>query len=297
MKALIFGANGQDGYYLSKSCRQRGMEVLEISRSGGKSHGIKGDISSYEQVKELIQYHLPDFVFHLAANSSTHHRTLLENHQTICTGTTNLLESVRLYCPSAKVFITGSGLQFINQGVAISEKAPFQTSSAYALSRIQSVYAARYFRSIGLQVYVGYLFHHESPRRKLHHVSKKVTSAVQKIAAGQLNILEMGDITVRKEWTFAGDVVEGILTLMEQNDIYEAVIGSGIPYSIQNWLELCFQFVGLDWQNYVVCQEGFKAEYSCLFSNPETIRSLNWSPSVDLPSLVEMMMKSSQEEF
>jgi GDPmannose 4,6-dehydratase len=292
MKALIFGASGQDGYYLSASCRRRGIEVVGISRSASEGNHIKADISSYEQVEAIIRYHLPDFVFHLAANSTTNHAALLENHHTICTGTVNVLESVLRYCPKAKVFITGSGLQFVNKGCAISEKDPFQATSAYALSRIQSVYAARYFRSLGLQVYVGYLFHHESPRRKLHHVSKKIAWAARQIASGQLNTLEIGDISVRKEWTFAGDVVEGILTLVFQDDVYEATIGSGVPYSIQDWLELCFEFVGLDWQKYVVLKEGFKAEYSCLFSNPATINSLHWSPSVDFPSLAKMMMTS-----
>jgi len=294
MKALIFGVNGQDGYYLSESCRRRGIEVVGISRSGSGENHIRVDISSYEQVKALMEYHVPDFVFHLAAHSTTHHSALLENHHTICTGTMNLLESALKYSPRTKVFITGSGLQFVNTGCAISEKDPFQATSSYALSRIQSVYAARYFRSLGLQVYVGYLFHHESPRRKPHHVSQKIVRAVREIVAGRLDILEMGDISVRKEWTFAGDVVEGILTLVSQDDVYEAVIGSGVPYSIQNWLELCFEFVGLDWQKYVVFQEGFKAEYACLFCNPATINSLHWSPSVDLPSLVNLMMTSEQ---
>lgn len=290
MKALIFGANGQDGYYLAKACRQRAIEPIGVSRSG---NWHKGDISSYEQVEQLICHHLPELIFHLAANSSTNHHVLWENHQTICTGTINLLEAVRLHCPNAKVFITGSGLQFVNEGKPISESDPFDASSAYALSRIQSTYAARYFRSLGLQVYVGYLFHHESPLRKHHHVSKKVTSAVQKIADGKLKFLEMGDISVEKEWTFAGDVVEGILALIGQDAIYEAVIGSGIPLSIKNWLELCFDYVGLDWKQYVICQEGFVAEYSSLISNPETMHSLNWSPSVDLHSLAAIMMKSN----
>ena len=292
MKALIFGANGQDGYYLSKACRQRAIEPIGISRSG---NWLKGDISSYEQVEQLIRNHLPDFVFHLAANSSTNHHALWENHQTICTGTINLLEAVRLHCPNTKVFITGSGLQFENNGSPISEETRFNASSAYALSRIQSTYAARYFRSLGLQVYVGYLFHHESPLRKTHHVSKKITTAVQQIAEGKLNVLEIGSIKVKKEWTFAGDVVEGILTLVQQNEIYEAVIGSGVPYSIKDWIELCFRHVGLDWQKYVICQQGFVAEYPCLLSDPKTICALNWKPLVDLPTLATLMMSNHEE--
>ncbi len=259
MKTLIFGANGQDGFYLAESCRKRNIEPIGISRSG---NWLKGDVACYKQVETLIRHYSPDFIFHLAANSSTGHEVLWENHQTICTGTLNILEVVKLHSPRSKVFITGSGLQFVNNGTPISEKDPFLTSNAYALNRIQSTYAARYYRSLGLQVYVGYLFHHESPLRKSHHVSKKITSAVYKIATGELSFLEVGDIRVTKEWTFAGDVAEGMLTLTGQNNVYEAVIGSGVSHSIQDWLELCFDYVGLDWKKICDLSGGFSGRIS-----------------------------------
>ncbi len=290
MKALIFGANGQDGYYLAQACKKRGIESIGISRSG---QWLIGDVSSYRQVEELIRHYTPDFIFHLAANSSTKHDVLFENHQTISLGTLNILEAVRLHSQQTKVFIAGSGLQFVNTGKPISETDLFDAKSAYALARIESTYAARYFRALGLQVYVGYLFHHESPLRKSHHVSKKVSSSVQLIADGKLKTLEMGDINVKKEWTFAGDIVEGILTLVEQDNIYEAVIGSGVAYSIKDWIEKCFQYVGLNWEKYVVCQPDFVAEYPCLVSNPQTLYSLGWKPLIDLPTLVEIMMSST----
>jgi GDPmannose 4,6-dehydratase len=141
-----------------------------------------------------------------------------------------------------------------------------------------------------VRVYVGYLFHHDSPRRGPGHVSKMIALAAQRIAAGSAELLELGDITVEKEWTFAGDVAQAMLTLVRQDRVFEAAIGSGIAYSIQDWLEQCFLAVGKDWKNHVRLKEGFVAEYPRLVSDPSTIRSLGWSPKVGFAELARMMM-------
>jgi len=287
MNALIFGANGQDGHYLSEVCKERGISPIGVSRSGD---WIPADVSSYEQVRELIKKYAPSYIFHLAARSTTRHDALFENHETISTGTLNILESVKIHCPRAKVFIVGSGLQFVNTGKPISERDPFDASSPYAVARIQSVYAARYYRSLGLRVYVGYLFHHESPLRQPNHVSRKIALAAQRIAAGSNEKLELGDITVEKEWTFAGDVAEAMLTLVRQDAVFEATIGTGTAYSIKDWLEQCFGVIGKEWRDAVRLQEDFVAEYPRLVSDPATIRSLGWSPKVGFPELARMMM-------
>ena len=160
------------------------------------------------------------------------------------------------------------------------------------MARIQSVYAARYYRSLGIRAYVGYLFHHESPFRKPNHVSKMIALAAQRIAAGSGEFIELGDISVEKEWTFAGDVAQGILTLVEQDEVFEAVIGSGVAYSIQDWLEECFKVIGKDWREHTRLREGFTPEYKRLISNPATMRSLDWVPSVDFPGLAAIMLNS-----
>jgi GDPmannose 4,6-dehydratase len=236
---------------------------------------------------------MPQYVFHLAANSTTRHDALFENHETISTGTLNIFEAVKRHCPDARVFMAGSGVQFVNTGAPISEKDQFEASSPYSVARIQSVYAARYYRSLGIRAYVGYLFHHESPFRKPNHVSKMIALAVQRIADGSDERLELGDISVKKEWTFAGDVVKGILTLVKQDEIFEAVIGSGVAYSIQDWLAACFKVIGKDWREYIRLRDGFTPEYKQLISNPATMRSLGWFPSVELPELAKMMLESS----
>lgn len=287
MKALIFGANGQDGYYLDRLCRSRHIEVIGISRSGNWQ---RGDVSNREQVEQIIKSYSPDYIFHLAASSTTKHDALYDNHGSIATGTLNILESAYKYSPDSKIFLAGSGLQFQNQGQPIIENDDFDATSPYAIARIQSVYAARYYRSIGLKVYVGYLFHHESPLRKPNHVSQKVALAVQKIAAGSNEIIELGDIRVEKEWTFAGDVVKGIFTLINQEEIFETVIGSGITYSIADWLEQCFRLIDRDWRDRVQLLDEFTSEYHRLVSNPQTINSLGWKPTVFLSELATMMI-------
>ena len=143
MNALIFGANGQDGYYLSQLCREKGIAAVGVSRKGKWVHG---DVVRYEDVERLIREYAPGYVFHLAASSTTRHDALFENHETISTGTLNILEAVKRHCPDAKVFVTGSGVQFKNTGNPISENDEFEGNSPYSVARIQSVYAARYFR-------------------------------------------------------------------------------------------------------------------------------------------------------
>lgn len=285
--ALIFGANGQDGYYLSKLCKLKGIEPICISRTGTEIHA---DVSKNALVESLIKKYIPTYVFHLAANSTTRHDTVFENHETIATGTLNILESVKRYSPTTKVFIAGSGVQFKNSGKPISENAEFEASSPYAIARIQSVYAARYYRSIGISVYVGYLFHHESPLRKPNHISQKVAMAVKRIAQGGNEILELGDITVVKEWTFAQDIASGILTLVTQEKVHEAVIGSGKGYSIEYWLQVCFRIIDKDWKTFVRLKEDYRAEYAILISDPATMHRLGWQHSVSIEQLAEIMI-------
>ncbi len=287
MKILIFGANSQDGHYLAAVCRQRGAEVLGVSRSGDWLHG---DVASFDFVDSLVRDHMPDLVIHLAAFSTTRHEALFENHATIGTGTLNLLEAVKRWTPDCKVFLTGSGLQFVNTGNPVSEHDPFDHTSAYSAVRNYSVFLARYYRTLGIRAYVGYLFHHESPLRKPSHVSQMIVQAVRRIAAGSEELITLGDITVQKEWTFAGDVAEGIMTLVDQDEVFEATIGSGVAFSIENWLESCFALTGRDWRGYVRIREGFSPEYTRLVSDPRTINSLGWQPKVALGDLARMML-------
>ncbi|MBU1935137.1 GDP-mannose 4,6-dehydratase [Patescibacteria group bacterium] len=284
---IIFGANGQDGYYLKQICRNKGMNVLTVSRSGSQ---IQGDVANYALVERLVTTHKPIYIFHLAANSTTRHKALFENHATISTGTLNILEAVKRHSSNSRVFITGSGVQFKNIGKPIKETDEFEANSPYSIARIQSVYAARYYRSLGIKVYVGYLFHHESPLRKGNHISKMTTDAIKRIASGSNEKIILGDITVKKEWAFAGDIAEGIFTLVNQDKIFEACIGTGETYSIQDWLEICFSRINKDWKEYVNLKEAFLPEYKILVSDPSTINSIGWLPKIKFENLCDIML-------
>jgi GDPmannose 4,6-dehydratase len=288
MNALIFGAGGQDGYYLASACRREGVTPIAVSRSSGDA---VCDVSDAGAVISLIRHHRPAYVFHLAAHSTTRHEALFDHHATIAGGTLNILEAVRVHSPQSRVFIAGSGVQFVNEGKPISERDAFAPTSSYAVARIQSAFAARYFRSLGIRTYLGYLFHHESPRRTPDHVSMMIALAARRIAAGSTESVTVGDPSVEKEWTFAGDVAEAMLTLVRQDDVAEAVIGSGKAYSIAQWLDACFRSTGLRWENHVRVREGFVPEYRRLVSDPGTMNRLGWQPAVDFTALAAMMMQ------
>jgi GDPmannose 4,6-dehydratase len=182
-------------------------------------------------------------------------------------------------------------MQFENTGAAIDEKTQFAPLNPYAVSRIHSVYAARYYRSLGINVYVGYFFNHDSPLRSEQHVNQKIALAAKKIAAGSDEKLEIGDSSVKKEFNYAGDAMKAIWILVNQTNVYEAVIGSGKAHSIEEWLDLCFSSVRLNWRAHVIIKENFKSEYQILVSNPALIKSLGWQPETSIEDLAKMMME------
>ncbi len=287
MTAIIFGANGQDGHFLGQLLDDKGIGWVGVSRSGDF---LRTNIADLDQVRALIGDHRPDHIFHLAANSTTRHEAWQENHETISTGTLNILEAVRSIDPKIKVFLSGSGLQFRNEGRPIKETDPFDASSAYAVSRIHSVYAARYYRELGIRAYVGYFFNHDSPLRGERHITKKIAETAKRIARGSDEKLSIGDLSVKKEWGFSQDIVEGVWALMQQEEVFEAAIGTGEAYSIQEWLDACFALIGKDWKNYVEERSDFRSEYKILVSDPSTIRSLGWRPKTSFRKLAEIMI-------
>lgn len=288
MKAIIFGASGQDGYYLSALLKAKNLEVIGVARAGDF---LRTDISDFNAVEELIKLHSPDFVFHLAANSTTSHDVLFENHDTIVTGTLNILEAVNNNLPSTKVFISGSGLQFVNNNLPIKESDPFEASNPYSVARIQSVYTSRYFRSLGVKVYVGYFFNHDSPLRTERHMTKKIAEAAKRIGDGSNEKLMIGDIEAIKEYAFAGDIVNGIWTFVNQDEIVEANISSGKGYAIKDWLDQCFSLVNKNWEEHIIINNSFISNYKQFISDPSVIFSLEWKPTVEFEELAKMMME------
>jgi GDPmannose 4,6-dehydratase len=290
-RVIIFGANGQDGFYLSQLLRQHYIQVIGISRKGDVT---PGDVSNFAFVERQIKQYQPGYIFHFAANSTTRHEALFDNHEAISTGTLNILESAKRHSPTAKIFLAGSAMQFRNEGLPIDEHTPFEAGSPYSVARIQSVYAGRYYRkAFGLQVYVGYFFNHDSPLRTERHINQKIVQAAKQISQGKSAALEIGDVNVRKEFNFAGDMMEAVWTLVNQDDIFEAVIGSGEAHSLAEWLELCFGFFGQDWRKFVTERKDFVAEYKLLVSNPALIKSLGWKPRKTWEDLANIMWRNT----
>lgn len=293
MKSIIFGIDGQDGFYLTRLLQRMKVEVFGVSRSD--TEWTKGDVADFAFVQETVKTHKPDFIFHFAANSATRHEALFENHNAISTGTLNILESVRLHCPSTKVFLSGSAMQFKNDGKPINEQTPFEASSPYSVARIHSVYAGRYFRqAFGMKIYVGYFFNHDSPLRSEQHVNQKIIAAAKRIAGGSAEKLELGNIDIQKEFNYAGDVVEAVWLLVNQDKIFEAVIGSGKTYSIKDWVEYCFRQINMNWKDHVVLKQDYVPEYKTLVSDPRLIKSIGWRPVVDFYKLADKMLKGDK---
>jgi GDPmannose 4,6-dehydratase len=287
-RALIFGSNGQDGFYLNQLLSNSGIELINVSKTNA---AVCGSVSDYSFVQKLVKENLPDYIFHFAARSSTKHEFLFENHEAITTGTINILESVKLFSPLTRVFISGSAMQFKNNNRPIDETTEFEASSPYSLARIHSVYAARYYtKTFGLKIYVGYFFNHDSPLRAEQHVNQKIIRAVQRIASGSTEKLTLGNIEIQKEFNYAGDVVDAVWKLVNQDKISEAVIGSGKAYAIKDWLKFCFSLKKLQWQNYVELQNNYIPEYRILISNPEVIKGIGWEPKTNFYQLANMMM-------
>lgn len=287
--AIIFGSNGQDSYYLTQLLKECRIDTIGISR---KNANIIGSVANYDLVKTIIKNQKPNFIFHFAANSTTSHNVLFENHETISTGTLNILESVRLYSPKTKIFISGSAMQFKNTGEPINEKTPFEATSPYSIARIQSVYAARYYRQkFSLKIYIGYLFNHDSPLRTERHINQKIVQTALRLKNGSIEKLEIGDINVRKEFNFAGDVVNAIWLLVNQNNIFEAVIGSGKAYRIKDWIKICFSYLNMNWTEHIITKDNFCAEYNRLISDPKLIFTIGYKPQIGIEQLAKLMLK------
>jgi GDPmannose 4,6-dehydratase len=285
-RALIFGAKGQDGAYLRRLLEMDGYQVIALSRS---EHGSDGDISLRASVERQIHNYRPEQIYHLAANSTTRHEAAFDNHAAICTGTLNLLEAVRVLSPDSKVFLCGSSIQFENRGEPIHESCAFIFDNYYAVARTHAVHTARYYRSLGVGAYVGYLFHHDSPERRERHLSQKIVRAAARIYKGSQERLVLGSLGTVKEWGYAGDIMAGAKHLLSQDEVYEAVIGTGEGYAVRDWVSQCFQFFDLDWQEHVDLIPGFTPEYKYMVSDPSTMRLLGWRHQTAFRALSKLM--------
>jgi GDPmannose 4,6-dehydratase len=287
---VIYGAGGQDGQYMRKHYQEAGVEIVALER---REQGDLADVSNRGAVMDLVKRFQPEIIYHFAANSTTRHEAMMDHHTAIAGGTVNLLEAVSQHSPHTKLFLSGSALQFENRGVPISEADPFRYVDPYSIARNYSVHMGRYYRQRGIKVYVGYFFHHESPSRPERHMSQRIARAAARIAKGSQETLEVGDLNVVKEWGLAGDIMEGARVLVSQDEIYEAVIGTGEGHSLQEWAELCFRHFGLQWEEHVRETKRFEPEYRHLVSYPARIKGLGWAAMTTFENLAESICEQT----
>lgn len=289
MKAIIFGAGGQDAFFLNLLLKKNQIQTILVSTSNAS---IIGDVSDYSFVCNLVNLHKPDYIFHLAASSSTNHAFLFKNNSSISNGTINILESVKVNSPSTKVFLSGSAMQFENKGLPINEKTPFKASSHYSVARIHSVYSARYYREhFGLKIYVGYFFNHDSELRSSMHVNRKIIDELKLVSFNKKNKIILGNPSVKKEFNFAGDIVNAIWQLINQENVFEAVIGSGLAYSLQDWINIVSEILNIKKNSFTIeINSKFKPEYDILVSDPKLIKSIGWAPNLDINDLAKRMI-------
>jgi GDPmannose 4,6-dehydratase len=277
--AIITGSNGQDGWYLHQLLKREGVDAVLVSRASGV------DLSDFNEVVDLVLNTRPDFIFHLAARSTIDHIAARTNHNVIACGSFNLLEAVQKWRPECKVFLAGSAYQFKNEDKPISETDPWDTTSVYCAARGYSKLLADAYRAQGLMAYFGYFFHHESPRRGANHISQRIARA-----ARNRESIEIGDPNVTKEWTFAGDTMEAVWALVNQDKIFEANIGTGIGQPIAKFAELCYATQGLYWLDHIKVPTDYVSPYRSLTCNPERIYSTGWRPRVSIEELAQQMV-------
>lgn len=293
MKALIFGATGQDGLYLRTVLESDGITVNGASRYGSD---WQVDVGDRVGVFDIIKKVSPDFVFHLAADSSTSRESLWNNHSAISTGSLAILDAVEQLKPSARVLLVGSGLQFVNTGIPLDERAALDHSSPYSVARNHSLFAGRYFRARGLNVYFAWLFNHDSPFRSARHLNMKIALAAANAKRGSDEPLRIGNLDAMKEFGFAGDIAAALWTLVQQEREFEVVVGTGKAHSIRDWIEACYKIVDLPWEKFIEPMPEYHSPYHQLYSNPSTMLSLGWKPRMGFSDLAQSMMTEAQRQ-
>ena len=291
--AIIFGGGGQDGYFLNKLLLSLNYQVTVFTFSGG-TIGSPLDVSDFNRVETVLKKYRPEIIFHLAARSSTRHEFILENHRAIVDGAVAILEAVDRHIPNSKVFIASSALVFKNEGLAITESNELITDTAYALARVEALHVARYYRKRGRKVYVGYLFNHESPMRPINSVVREVTRGIVDIHYGLKKTLSVGNSSVVKEWMWAGDAVAAIITLVCQDDIFEACIGDGIGKTVHDYAISCCNVLGILPEQNVIEVSSYEAEYAVLVSGSSIISSLGWIPKLNMEMVAKKMIEAER---
>jgi GDPmannose 4,6-dehydratase len=308
-RALITGVTGQDGSYLAELLLAKGYEVVGmVRRTSHHSYEriehlldrieiVAADLLDQHSLTVVLQDTRPDEVYNLAAQSyvpTSWSQPVLTGEFTAL-GVTRILEAIRLVHPSARFYQASSSEMFGK----VTETPQRETTSFYPRSPygVAKVYGhwitVNYRESYGLHAVSGILFNHESPRRGIEFVTRKVTDGVARIKLGLARELRLGNLDARRDWGFAGDYVEAMWRMLQREHPVDYVVGSGETHSVRELVELAFGRVGLDYHDYVVSDPRFyrPAEVDVLLADPaKARRELGWSPRVGFAELVAMMV-------
>jgi GDPmannose 4,6-dehydratase len=309
MKALITGISGQDGSYLAELLLDKGYEVHAIVRRASSTnywriehildriHLHPADLLDQLSLIKVIDEVRPRELYNLAAMSfvpASWDQPMLTGEFN-AQGVTRVLEAVRQVDTSIRVYQASSSEMFGKvREVPQSELTPFYPRSPYGVSKVYGHYiTVNYRESYNLFAVSGILFNHESPRRGLEFVTRKVTDGVARIKLGLADSLALGNLDAQRDWGFAGDYVRAMWMMLQQPEADDFVIATGESHSVRELVEVAFGHAGLDWKKYVTLDPRFlrPAEVDHLIGNPEKAhRVLGWRPEVDFTGLVTMMV-------
>ena len=312
--ALITGITGQDGSYLAEFLLSKGYRVVGVVRRSSTTpyeriahlvdrvELVSADLLDQHSLVEAFAACEPDEIYNLAAQSfvqTSWSQPVLTGEFTAL-GVTRMLEAMRKAAPKARFYQASSSEQFGKvQETPQRETTPFYPRSPYGVAKVYGHWiTVNYRESFDLYAVSGILFNHESPRRGLEFVTRKVTDAVARIHLGKAKELRLGTLDARRDWGFAGDYVEAMWLMLQQPEPDDYVIGTGKTYSVQQLVETAFGIVGRDWREYVVQDARFMrpAEVDLLVADPSKAhRQLGWRPKVDFPGLVKMMVEADLE--
>jgi GDPmannose 4,6-dehydratase len=308
-RALITGITGQDGSYLAELLLAEGYEVYGMVRRASASnywriehlldriHLRVGDLLDQLSLLKVIDEVRPRELYNLAAMSfvpASWDQPMLTGEFN-AQGVTRMLEAVRQVDPSIRLYQASSSEMFGKvREVPQTELTPFYPRSPYGVSKVFAHYiTVNYRESYDLFAVSGILFNHESPRRGLEFVTRKVTDGVARIKLGLTGSLSLGNLDAQRDWGFAGDYVRAMWLMLQQDRADDYVVATGKSHSVRDLVELAFGHVGLDWQKYVRLDPRFlrPAEVDHLIGDSSKARqALGWQPQVDFPGLVRMMV-------
>jgi GDPmannose 4,6-dehydratase len=308
-RAIITGITGQDGSYLAEWLLSKDYEVFGVTRRlsapnlGRIEHLLDkvtlkpADLLDQLSLIRLVEEVKPDEFYNLAAMSfvpASWDQPLLTGEYN-AQGVTRVLETLRSVNPKVKFYQASSSEMFGKvRDVPQTEQTPFYPRSPYGVSKVYGHYiTVNYRESYNLFACSGILFNHESPRRGLEFVTRKVTDGAARIKLGLADKLSMGNLDAQRDWGFAGDYVQAMWLMLQQDEPDDYVVATGETHSVKELVELAFGHVGLDWQKYVVTDPRFirPAEVDLLIGDPSKAKAaLGWTPTVNFKSLVTMMV-------